>query len=79
MDLLSGLTDDQTALLGCAVSLAVCGLLMVLSYYVGQVRRRQPQESALPTTLRLSEMHAAQPSAVRPQVTAVAELKRRAA
>jgi len=50
MDLLQNLSDDQTALLGCFLALAGSGLLMTLSYYVGQwnkatqlVTRRLPQ------------------------------------
>ncbi len=36
MDLLQNLSDDQTALLGCFAALTASGLLMSLSYYVGQ-------------------------------------------
>ncbi len=39
MDFLQTLTDDQTALLGCFVALAAAGLLMSLSYSLGQWNR----------------------------------------
>ena len=34
MDLFSGLSDDQTALVGCFVALVVCGGIMALSFYL---------------------------------------------
>ncbi|MCA9112669.1 MAG: hypothetical protein KDA52_22145 [Planctomycetaceae bacterium] len=39
MDLLQNLTDDQTALLGCFAALTASGLLMSLSYYIGQLNQ----------------------------------------
>jgi hypothetical protein len=40
MDLFSNLSDDQTALLGCFAALALSGLVMSLSVYIGRARRR---------------------------------------
>ncbi len=48
MDLLQNVSDDQTALVGCFVALIVSGLLMSLSYYVGQWNK-----SEAPTAHRL--------------------------
>lgn len=36
MELFQNLSDDQTALLGCFAALVTSGLLMSVSYYVGQ-------------------------------------------
>jgi hypothetical protein len=38
MDFLKGLSDDQFALLGCAVALVSTGSLMTLSYFIGPGR-----------------------------------------
>jgi len=53
MDLLQNLSDDQTALLGCFLALAGSGLLMSLSYYIGQWN-----QSAKPATHRLPQHRA---------------------
>jgi hypothetical protein len=50
MDLLQNFSDDQTALLGCFAALTASGLLMSLSYYVGQWN-----QSNRPTTHRLPQ------------------------
>ena len=50
MEFLSGLTDDQTALIGCVVALAACGLALTLSSFIGQARNRTQ-----PATRPLSE------------------------
>lgn len=39
MDIFSNLTDDQIALLGCAAALISSGGLMVLSHYIGRLRK----------------------------------------
>lgn len=61
MEFMSGLTDDQTALVGCVVALMVCGLAMTLSGFLGQAREgSRPQRtlsmvrhrSAAPATAR---------------------------
>lgn len=36
MDLFNGLSSDQTAVIGCAAAIVVCGTVMSLSYYVGR-------------------------------------------
>ena len=41
MQFFSQLTDDQFALLGCAVALIVTGTMMSLSYYIGQANQRR--------------------------------------
>lgn len=40
MDFLSGLSDNQAALVMCVGALFGCGVLMSLSYYIGAGRRR---------------------------------------
>ncbi len=49
MDIFRNASDDQIALMGCAVTLLLCGGLMYVSYFVGQLR--QPQESQEPIRL----------------------------
>lgn len=36
MDLFNNMTDDQIALFGCVTALLTCGLMMSLSFYIGQ-------------------------------------------
>lgn len=36
MELFNGLSSDQTAVIGCAAAILVCGTMMSLSYYVGR-------------------------------------------
>jgi hypothetical protein len=57
MDLFNGLSDDQTALIGCAAALAVCGTIMSLSYYVGRFfqRSQHSPEPHEPQTLRMPD------------------------
>jgi hypothetical protein len=38
VELWKSLSDDQMALVGCAVALLVAGTIMSLSYYVGRAR-----------------------------------------
>jgi len=38
MELFSNLSDDQVALLGCAVALVTTGSIMCLSYFIGRGR-----------------------------------------
>ena len=57
MDFLNGLSDDQTALIGCAAALFVCGTVMSLSFYVGRFFHKshvtpEPNE---PHTLRMPD------------------------
>ncbi len=73
MEFLNGLSDNQTALLGCAIALLMSGTMMSLSYYVGRLfqRVKQQQQSPEPTepqTLRMPKpmalrSHAAHTSA----------------
>lgn len=46
MDLLSGLTDDQIALMGCVGLLLAAGTLMSLSYHLGCFVRRHVGQHA---------------------------------
>jgi hypothetical protein len=46
MDLTQHLSDDQTALIGCALALLASGGLMWASYFVGQALRRDRDETA---------------------------------
>lgn len=43
MDIFSGLTDDQFALIGCAIALVVTGGLMSISHHIGNARRSVSQ------------------------------------
>jgi hypothetical protein len=38
LELFKSLSDDQIALLGCAVALTIAGTVMSLSYYIGRAR-----------------------------------------
>jgi hypothetical protein len=57
MDFLYGLSDDQTALVGCAAALFVCGTLMSLSYYVGRLfhKTQAAPEPNEPHTLKMPD------------------------
>ncbi|HUG93848.1 MAG TPA: hypothetical protein VML55_23670 [Planctomycetaceae bacterium] len=54
MDLTQHLTDDQTALIGCALALLACGGLMWASYFVGQAVRRERREQTVASTLPIA-------------------------
>ena len=41
--MLENLTDDQLALLGCAIVLVATGLLMSISHHIGRFARRNQQ------------------------------------
>lgn len=58
MQIFSQLTDDQFALLGCAVALIVTGTMMSLSYYIGQSRRQQDRQTT--RTLKPGTEHSSQ-------------------
>jgi len=53
MDMLSHLTDDQIALLGCAGALILSGTAMSLSYYVGRFRSRTSHSQPSAPELRV--------------------------
>ncbi len=55
MDFLNGLSDDQTAFIGCAFALLASGTIMSLSYYVGRFfqKSQQSPEPHEPQTLRM--------------------------
>ena len=57
MELFNGMSDDQTALLGCFAALLVTGTMMSLSYYVGRFfqRSQQSPEPTEPQTLRMPD------------------------
>jgi hypothetical protein len=57
MDFLNGLSDDQTALVGCVAALVVCGTVMSLSYYVGRFfhKTQAAPEPNEPRTLRMPD------------------------
>jgi hypothetical protein len=46
MDLTQHLSDDQTALIGCALALLASGGLMWSSFFVGRALRRETREAA---------------------------------
>lgn len=54
MDLFSSFSDDQVALIGCAAALFCAGLLMTVSYYVGNRERKtvEVREQILATARR---------------------------
>jgi hypothetical protein len=86
MDWLQHLSDDQKALVGCAVALLACGTLMSLSYYVGRVlRRAEPiakpvADPAEPYTVRMPEPSLRPASAAKPApVFVTTDTTRRAA
>jgi hypothetical protein len=65
MDLAQHLSDDQTALIGCALALLASGGLMWASYFVGQALRRERRDAdAGPATIRVS---AARPQTAEPR------------
>jgi hypothetical protein len=43
MELFSNLSDDQIALLGCAVALVTTGSIMCLSYFIGRGHSQETQ------------------------------------
>ena len=45
MQFFSQLSDDQFALLGCAVALIVTGTMMSLSHYIGLSKQRRMQKT----------------------------------
>ncbi len=73
MEFLNGLSDDQTALIGCVGALIVCGTLMSLSYYVGQLfqKTQQSPEPNEPHTLRMPDPLTLQPKKAGPVYSAV--------
>ena len=46
MEFLSTLSNDEIALLGCAIALLSTGTLMCLSYYIGRMRTSEARVSA---------------------------------
>ena len=50
MDFFSQLSDDQVALIGCGVALAVCSGLFAISYHFGQSQKASGESEA--TTLK---------------------------
>ena len=43
MDVSSMFSDDQMAVIGCFVALAVCGMIAALSFHLGPAGRQQKQ------------------------------------
>jgi len=43
MEIMSGLTDDQMALVMCVGAFFGCGIIMSLSYYIGAERREDEE------------------------------------
>ena len=43
MDVLSGMSDDQMAILMCVAAVMGCALVMSLSYYIGAERREDEE------------------------------------
>lgn len=82
MELLASLTDDQKALLGCAVALFVCGTAMSLSYYLGRWKSsgETTTSEVHPTILRIWQEEDAETAApASAESPAVAPAERRAA
>ena len=46
LELFNGLTDDQKAVIGCALSLGVCGATMWVSYYLGHRIHSAPEHES---------------------------------
>ncbi len=83
MELFHGLSDDQTALLGCFTALLVTGTMMSLSYYVGRFfqRSHQSPEPTEPQTLRMPDplsSRAKSLGSAHPAVPAAAAVRRAA-
>ena len=75
MELVHSLTDNQTALVGCAFALTICGTLMSLSSLLGRFLRHDPtQESAEPAAIHLPES-----APVHKRVDSEPELRRKSA
>lgn len=47
MELFAGLSDDQKAMAGCAIAVAVCGGLLALSNLFGQKSAESDEQAAL--------------------------------
>lgn len=57
MELFSNLSDDQIALLGCAVALVTTGSIMCLSYFIGRGQNAQvTTRVALPVVAQAAEI-----------------------
>lgn len=49
LDFINSLSDDQFAILGCVTALLICGIVMSLSYYIGQFFNvREAEQIAAP-------------------------------
>jgi hypothetical protein len=48
MEILSGLSDNQSALVMCGAALLVCGTIMSWSHYLGGGRSEEPVAGAVP-------------------------------
>jgi hypothetical protein len=60
MEYLNTLSDDQLALLGCAVAFIVSATIMSLSYYVGPSRNNRPTIHKLPHVERMKQQQGEQ-------------------
>lgn len=63
MDIFQNASDDQIALMGCAVALVLSGGLMYVSYFVGQLR--QPKETQEPIRLGVQRPEQTAPASER--------------
>ena len=61
MDMLQGLSDDQTALMGCVLALTVCSGILSASYLVGLTFGRRRAGSEPPDTIRMESSWTAPP------------------
>ncbi len=61
MDMLQGLSDDQTALMGCVLALTVCSGILSASYLVGLTFGRRRAGSEAPDTIRMEASWTAPP------------------
>ena len=75
MDLFAGFSDDQLALLGCFGALSLCGVLLMLSSFVGRSRRQSAQKDGL----RLHAVEISERTSLPQDVPASTQTRRKAA
>ena len=61
MDVLQGLSDDQTALIGCVFALTVCSGILSASYLIGLTFGRRRGELEAPDAIRIEPSWTAPP------------------
>jgi hypothetical protein len=63
LEVLKSLSDDQIALVGCAIALLLMGTIMSLSYYIGRGRMSSADQKARRSAAFESEAGRSQPIA----------------